>query len=103
MQVVAVRLTTDKLDALDAAVAKSHMSRSRAIRAALAQLSVHPSALKHGVEQRDAVQGPNGQCGWSPSTTTHRTENYGSASTPACACCKRHPDLQDGAEMVINA
>ena len=39
MQVVAVRLTTDELDALDAAAAKNHMSRSEAIRAALAQLS----------------------------------------------------------------
>jgi hypothetical protein len=39
MQVVAVRLTTDELDALDAAAAKNHISRSEAIRAALAQLS----------------------------------------------------------------
>lgn len=39
MQVVAVRLTTDELDALDAAAAKNHMSRSEAIRTALAQLS----------------------------------------------------------------
>ena len=39
MQVVAVRLTVDELDALDAAAAKSHMSRSEAIRAAVAQLS----------------------------------------------------------------
>ena len=39
MQVVAVRLTDDELDALDAAAAKNHMSRSEAIRAALAQLS----------------------------------------------------------------
>ncbi|MDQ1688898.1 MAG: hypothetical protein QOK42_1873 [Frankiaceae bacterium] len=39
MQVVAVRLTADELDALDAAAAKKHMSRSEAIRAALAQLS----------------------------------------------------------------
>lgn len=39
MQVVAVRLTADELDALDAAAAKNHMSRSEAIRAALAQLS----------------------------------------------------------------
>ena len=39
MQVVAVRLTTDELHALDAAAAKNHMSRSEAIRAALAQLS----------------------------------------------------------------
>jgi hypothetical protein len=38
MQVVAVRLTADELDALDAAAAKNHMSRSEAIRAALAQL-----------------------------------------------------------------
>lgn len=39
MQVVAVRLTVDELNALDAAAAKNHMSRSEAIRAALAQLS----------------------------------------------------------------
>ena len=39
MQVVAVRLTTEELDALDAAAAKSDMSRSEAIRAALAHLS----------------------------------------------------------------
>ena len=38
MQVVAVRLTVAELDALDAAAAKSHMSRSEAIRAALARL-----------------------------------------------------------------
>ena len=36
MQVVAVRLTAEELDALDAAAAKSDMSRSEAIRAALA-------------------------------------------------------------------
>lgn len=39
MQVVAVRLTADGIDALDAAAAKNDMSRSAAIRAALAQLS----------------------------------------------------------------
>ncbi|HVA61646.1 MAG TPA: ribbon-helix-helix protein, CopG family [Mycobacteriales bacterium] len=39
MQVVAVRLTADELDALDVAAAKNHMSRSEAIRAALAHLS----------------------------------------------------------------
>ena len=39
MQVVAVRLTADELEALDATAAKHHMSRSEAIRAALAQLS----------------------------------------------------------------
>jgi metal-responsive CopG/Arc/MetJ family transcriptional regulator len=38
MQVVAVRLTAEELDALDAAAAKSDMSRSEAIRAALAHL-----------------------------------------------------------------
>ena len=38
MQVVAVRLTVEELDALDASAAKSHMSRSEAIRAALAHL-----------------------------------------------------------------
>ncbi len=37
MQVVAVRLTADELDALDAAAVRNHMSRSEAIRAALAQ------------------------------------------------------------------
>ena len=37
MQVVAVRLTADELDALDAAALTNHMSRSEAIRAALAQ------------------------------------------------------------------
>lgn len=35
MQVVAVRLTAEELDALDAAAAKNQMSRSEAIRAAL--------------------------------------------------------------------
>lgn len=39
MQVVAVRLTTEELEALDAAAAKHHMSRSEAIRAALTRLS----------------------------------------------------------------
>ena len=39
MQVVAVRLTTDELDALDAAAAKNDMSRSAAIRAALAHFA----------------------------------------------------------------
>ena len=37
MQVVAVRLTAAELDALDAAAVQNHMSRSEAIRAALAQ------------------------------------------------------------------
>lgn len=39
MQVVAVRLTAEELHALDAAAAKSDMSRSEAIRAALTHLS----------------------------------------------------------------
>ncbi len=39
MQVVAVRLTAEELDPLDAAAAKNHMSRSEPIRAALARLS----------------------------------------------------------------
>ena len=39
MQVVAVRLTAEELDALDAAAAKSDMSRSEAIRAALAHFA----------------------------------------------------------------
>lgn len=38
MQVVAVRLTADELESLDAAAAKSDMSRSEAIRAALSRL-----------------------------------------------------------------
>ena len=38
MQVVAVRLTAEELEALDASAAKNHMSRSEAIRAALARL-----------------------------------------------------------------
>lgn len=38
MQVVAVRLTAEELDSLDAAAAKNDMSRSEAIRAALAHL-----------------------------------------------------------------
>jgi hypothetical protein len=38
MQVVAVRLTTEELDSLDATAAKNDMSRSEAIRAALAHL-----------------------------------------------------------------
>lgn len=38
MQVVAVRLTADELASLDAAAAKGEMSRSEAIRAALADL-----------------------------------------------------------------
>ena len=39
MQVVAVRLTLEELDALDAAAAKSGMSRSEAIRVALAHFA----------------------------------------------------------------
>lgn len=39
MQVVAVRLTADELDALDAAALKLDMSRSEAIRAALAHFA----------------------------------------------------------------
>ncbi len=39
MQVVAVRLTADELDALDAAAAKNDMSRSEAIRTALAHFA----------------------------------------------------------------
>ncbi len=39
MQVVAVRLTTEELDALDAAAARSAMSRSELIRAALAHFA----------------------------------------------------------------
>lgn len=39
MQVVAVRLTTEELEALDAVAAKGHMSRSDAIRAALAHFA----------------------------------------------------------------
>ena len=38
MQVVAVRLTAEELASLDAAAAKNDMSRSEAIRAALARL-----------------------------------------------------------------
>ena len=39
MQVVAVRLTAEELDALDAAAAKNDMSRSEAIRAAIAHFA----------------------------------------------------------------
>jgi nucleoside-diphosphate-sugar epimerase len=39
MQVVAVRLTAEELDALDAAAAKLDMSRSEAIRAAVAHFA----------------------------------------------------------------
>lgn len=39
MQVVAVRLTAEELDALDAAAAKQDMTRSEAIRAALAHFA----------------------------------------------------------------
>ncbi len=39
MQVVAVRLTAEELQVLDAAAAKNHMSRSEAIRAALAHFA----------------------------------------------------------------
>jgi Ribbon-helix-helix protein, copG family len=39
MQIVAVRLTAEELDALDAAAAKNDMSRSEAIRAALAHFA----------------------------------------------------------------
>ena len=39
MQVVAIRLTAEELDALDAAAAKSDMSRSEAIRVALAHFA----------------------------------------------------------------
>ena len=40
MQVVAVRLTAAELEALDATAAKQHMTRSEAIRAALARFAV---------------------------------------------------------------
>jgi len=40
MQVVAVRVTAEELDALDAAAAKQDMTRSEAIRAALAHFAV---------------------------------------------------------------
>ena len=39
MQVVAVRLTAEELEALDAAAAEQHMSRSEVIRAALAHFA----------------------------------------------------------------
>lgn len=39
MQVVAVRLTVEELDALDATAAKNHLTRSEAIRAALTNLT----------------------------------------------------------------
>lgn len=39
MQVVAVRMTAAELDALDTAAALNHMSRSEAIRAALAHFA----------------------------------------------------------------
>lgn len=39
MQVIAVRLTAKELDALDAVAHKHEMSRSEAIRAALAQFA----------------------------------------------------------------
>jgi predicted transcriptional regulator len=39
MQVVAVRLTIEELDALDASASKNGMSRSEAIRAALAHFA----------------------------------------------------------------
>ena len=39
MQVVAVRLTSEELDALDAVAAKQDMTRSEAIRAALAHFA----------------------------------------------------------------
>ena len=39
MQVVAVRLTAEELDALDAAAAKQNLTRSEAIRAALAHFA----------------------------------------------------------------
>jgi predicted transcriptional regulator len=39
MQVVAVRLTAEELTALDEAAAKNHMSRSEAIRVALAHFA----------------------------------------------------------------
>jgi predicted transcriptional regulator len=39
MQVVAVRMTAEELDALDAAAARNDMSRSEAIRAALAHFA----------------------------------------------------------------
>jgi nucleoside-diphosphate-sugar epimerase len=43
MQVVAVRLTAEELDALDAAAAKNDMSRSEVIRAALAHFAARRS------------------------------------------------------------
>ncbi len=57
MQVVAVRLTAEELDSLDAAAAKNDMSRSEAIRIGPSRgVKVHPGALKHGVSAEDAVQ-----------------------------------------------
>ena len=51
MQVVAVRLTVEDIAALDEAAAKHDMSRSEAIRAAVARFAakVHPSALTYQV------------------------------------------------------
>lgn len=40
MQVVAVRLTAEEVEALDEAAAKHHLTRSEAIRAALANFAV---------------------------------------------------------------
>jgi len=54
---VAVRLTVEELGALDAAAAKSDMSRSEAIRAALAHFVARrfTRARSSGVSSEDAI------------------------------------------------
>lgn len=58
-------------------------------------MRVHSSALKHSVQRPTPSRPPNGHCGSSPSTTAHRHENYGSASTHRCAPAgDRRPDAR---------
>ena len=59
MQVVTVRLIAEEIEALDDIAKKQHLSRSEAIRRALANfycMEGHASAHKHGVSPEDAVQ-----------------------------------------------
>lgn len=58
MQVIAVRLTVDEIEALDELTAREHMSRSEAIRRALADfcgVKIHNSTLKHRLLPEDVV------------------------------------------------
>lgn len=58
-QVVALRLTAEELEALDARAAREHKSRSELIREAIAAFAAWgftESALKHGLSRDDILQ-----------------------------------------------